>query len=150
MGVSDAGGEDAKSDSPSRLLSQISSEMVRAQKEFFGRGPAKTKSYLLDDFLLIVMRGGLLPVERTMLEAGKEDIVRQYRQDCANAMTGRLVGRMEELTGRKILTYQAQVLFDPTIVIELFFFNDSVTSAQVQETIGPLGMRGRGRTSPAS
>lgn len=105
--------------------------MVRAQKEFFGRGPTKAKSYLLDDFLLVVMRGGFLPVERTMLEAGKEDIVRQYRQDFQDAMTGRLVDKIEGLTGRKILTYQAQVMFDPDMVFELFFFNDSATSEQL-------------------
>lgn len=138
VSVSDAGREDADPASPSPLLSRISNEMVSAQKEYFGRGPTKAKSYLLDDFLVVVMRGVLLPVEKTMLEAGKEDIVRQYRQDFQNAMTERLVGKIEELTGRKILTYQAQVLFDPDLMIELFFFDNSMTSEQVQEATGQL------------
>ena len=133
--LSDAGREDADSETPSHLLAQISNEMVRAQKTFFGRGPTQVKSYLLDDFLLIVMRGGFLPVERTMLEAGKEDIVRQYRQDFENEMTSRLTGKMEELTGRKILTYQSQTLFDPDIVIEIFFFDSVVAPEQVQATV---------------
>ena len=133
--VSDAGREDANSANPSNLLAQISNEMVRAQKTFFGRGPTQAKSYMLDDFLLIVMRGGFLPVERTMLDAGKEDIVRQYRQDFENEMTGRLTAKMEELTGRKILTYQSQTLFDPDIVIEIFFFDTAVAPEQVEETV---------------
>jgi len=33
------------------LLARISNEMVRAQKEFFGKGPTKAKSYMLDDML---------------------------------------------------------------------------------------------------
>src|SRR5687767_11549323 len=37
------------SDDGGRLLTQISDEMVRAKKEFFGRGPTKAKSYVLDD-----------------------------------------------------------------------------------------------------
>ena len=81
------------------------------------------------------MRGGLLPVERTMLDAGKQDTVRQYRQDFENEMTVRLVGKMEELTGRKILTYQSQILFDPDIVVEIFFFDDNASSAQVLDTV---------------
>jgi uncharacterized protein YbcI len=141
VSVSDAGRDDAEPASSSRLLSRISNEMVSAQKEYFGRGPTKAKSYLLDDFLMVVMRGVLLRVETTMLEAGKEDIVRQYRQDFQNAMTERLVGKIEELTGRKILTYQAQVLFDPDLVIELFFFDNSVTSEQVQEATGQPGSK---------
>jgi uncharacterized protein YbcI len=133
--LSEAGRADAASDAPSSLLSQISNEMVRAQKTYFGRGPVRAKSYLLDDFLLIVMRGGLLPVERTMLDAGKQDTVRQYRQDFENEMTVRLVGKMEQLTGRKILTYQSQILFNPDIVVEIFFFDDSASSAQVLDTV---------------
>jgi uncharacterized protein YbcI len=136
--LSDSGRADAASETPSSLLSQISNEMVRAQKTFFGRGPVQAKSYLLDDFLLIVMRGGLLPVERTMLDAGKQDTVRQYRQDYENEMTERLVGKMEELTGRKILTYQSQILFDPDIVIEIFFFDESVAAQQLEATVKSL------------
>jgi len=29
----------------------------------------------------------------------------------------------EELTGRRVLGYQSQVLFDPEVVVEIFFFN---------------------------
>ena len=133
--ISEEGREDAASDTPSALLAQISNEMVRAQKTYFGRGPEKAKSYILDDFLLIVMRGGFLPVERTMLERGKQDAVRQYRQDFENEMTATLIGKMEELTGRKILTYQSQTLFDPDIVIEIFFFDQSGTSEQIRATV---------------
>ncbi len=144
----DARRREAASGSPNRLLSQISNEMVRAQKEFFGRGPTQAKSYLLDDFLLIVMRGGFLPVERTMLDAGKEDVVRQYRQDFENAMTERLVGTMEELTGRTIVTYQSQTLFDPDIVIEIFFFDESATAEQLKDTIeGQLEDESHGEAS---
>jgi len=50
------------------LLARLSNEMVRAQKQFFGKGPTGAKSYLLDDLLIIVMRGGLTTAEKTMLE----------------------------------------------------------------------------------
>lgn len=133
--LSEAGRADASSEVPSSLLSQISNEMVRAQKTYLGRGPVRAKSYLLDDFLLIVMRDGLLPIERTMLDAGKPDTVRQYRQDFENEMTERLIVKMEELTGRKILTYQSQILFDPDIVVEIFFFADSATPEQIDDTV---------------
>ena len=32
------------------LLARISNGMVRAQKQFFGKGPTEAKSYMLDDF----------------------------------------------------------------------------------------------------
>jgi uncharacterized protein YbcI len=99
--------------------------MVRAQKKFFGKGPTEAKSYLLDDLLIIVMRGGLTTAEKTMLEFGQPDQVRQFRQLFENEMTERLTGMIEDLTGRKVLTYQSQVMFEPDIVVEMFVFDSA-------------------------
>ena len=111
------------------LLARISNEMVRAQKEFFGKGPTQAKSYILDDLLIIVMRGGLTTAEKTMLEFGQADQVRQFRQLFENEMTGRLTDMIEQLTGRKVLTYQSQIMFDPGLVVEMFVFDSDAGSA---------------------
>jgi hypothetical protein len=34
-----------------------------------------------------------------------------------------LVSTVETLTGRKVVNYQSQVLFDPHIILEIFFFD---------------------------
>src|SRR5918998_2896197 len=107
------------------LLARISSEMVRAQKEFFGKGPTKAKTYILDDLLIIVMRGGMTTAEKTMLKFGQSDQVRQFRQLFENEMTERLTDMIERLTQRKVLTYQSQVMFDPDIVVEMFVFDSA-------------------------
>ena len=108
------------------LLERISNEMVRAQKRFFGKGPEEAKSYLVDDLLFIVMRGGMTTAEKTMLEFGQADQVREFRQLFENEMTQRLTSMIEELTGRTVLTYQSQVMFDPDIVVEMFVFGSAV------------------------
>ena len=109
-------------DAGQSVLSKISTEVVRTLKESFGKGPVKAKSYLLDDFLLVVMRGGATVAEETMLERGHGDLVRQFRQTYQNEMGDSLIAKIESLTGRKVINYQSQVLFDPQIVIEIFFF----------------------------
>jgi uncharacterized protein YbcI len=118
----------------SELLSRISTEMVRAQKEYFGRGPSQTKSYMLDDFLLIVMRGSRTRAEQTMIDFGQQDLVREFRQQFENEMTSRLVGMVEELTGRKVRGYQSQILFEPEVVIEIFFFEQPAEESEVEAT----------------
>ncbi|HUR85215.1 MAG TPA: DUF2294 domain-containing protein [Solirubrobacteraceae bacterium] len=105
------------------LLARLSNEMVRAQKQFFGKGPTEAKAYMLDDILLIVMRGGLTTAEKTMLEFGQHDQVRQFRQLFENEMTGRLTDMVQRLTNRKVLTYQSQIMFDPDLVVEMFVFD---------------------------
>ena len=58
------------------VLARLSTKMVRATKQFFGNGPTQAKSYFLDDMLFIVMKGGMTTAEKTMLEFGEEDKVR--------------------------------------------------------------------------
>ena len=116
------------------MLSRISTEMVRLQKQFYGRGPERAKSYMVDDLLFIVMRGGVLPAEQTMLESGQEDLVRNFRQQFENEMGSRITGMVEELTGRKVVNYQSQVVFDPDLVFEIFIFDDLLGGDQVSET----------------
>ena len=132
------------------LLSRISSEFMRFQKKYFGKGPVQAKSYLLDDFLIVVMRGGVTTSEQTMLDFGEADLVRQFRQTFENRMTEHLIGRVEDLTGRKVLTYQSQILFDPHIVVELFFFDRQATESQLRETAdGQLSDRSIGEARDA-
>jgi uncharacterized protein YbcI len=127
------------------LLSRISSEVVRLQRQYFGKGPQRAKSYMLDDFLMVVMRDSITTAETTMLGFDEHDLVRQFRQTFQNRMTETLVGTIEEMTGRKVLTYQSQILFDPHIVIEVFFFDRRADETQTRETAeGQLGDRSVG------
>jgi uncharacterized protein YbcI len=123
-------------DAGQSVLSKISTEVVRTLKESFGKGPVKAKSYLLDDFLLVVMRGGATVAEETMLDRGHGDLVRQFRQTYQNEMGDSLIAKIESLTGRKVVNYQSQVLFDPQIVIEIFFFA-SKGNGQADESDAP-------------
>ena len=59
QGVEEQGGD---------LLARISNEFVTMQKEFWGLGPLEAKSYMMDDLLLVVMRGGMTRAELTMID----------------------------------------------------------------------------------
>jgi uncharacterized protein YbcI len=123
----------------SDVLSRISNEMVKAQKAFFGKGPTAANSYIVDDMLFVVMRGGFTTAEMTMLEFGHGDLVRQFRQIFENEMGEGLIGVVEELTGRKVLTYQSQVLFDPNIALEVFVFDDTDSRGAEATARGQIG-----------
>lgn len=119
-------------------LSEISREVVAAMKQNYGRGPVSAKSYLIDDFLLVVMRGGMNTAERTMLDKGRSDAVRDFRQVFQNEMADELTGLVERLTGRPVVTYQSQVLFDPDIIIEIFFFAEAANAETLAATARAL------------
>ena len=68
------------------LLARISTEVVQTFKEYYGKGPTSAKSYMFDDLLFVVMRGGLTASEKFLLEKDEGDVVRQYRQTFENRM----------------------------------------------------------------
>lgn len=106
------------------LLSRISTEMVQAMKQLYGKGPVSAKSYLVDDLLFVVMREMITQAERTMLDAGRGDTVREFRQEFENEVAETLTSIVQRLTGRRVVTYQSQVLFDPNLTVEIFVFED--------------------------
>jgi uncharacterized protein YbcI len=112
-------------DSGASLLRQISGEMVALQKQYWGKGPRHVKSYILNDLVLIVMRGGLTVAERTMVELGQQDLVRQFRQVFENNITDERSAVIARLAKREVLVAQGQIMFDPDVVIEIFVLDDS-------------------------
>lgn len=112
------------------VTTALSRMMVAEMKEFFGKGPESAKSYLVDDLLFIVMRGGITTAEGTLIEAGQQDAVREFRLRFEEEMRERLTGLVEEIVGRKVVTYHSQILFDPEIAIEMFVFDSPPEAAE--------------------
>jgi uncharacterized protein YbcI len=101
----------------------ISNALVGLKKEFYGKGPTAAKTYFNDDWVFVVLEGGLTRNEETLLEAGEERLVRQVRLRFQEAMTTTICGAVEEILGRRVLTYHSQVMFDPARTVEMFLLD---------------------------
>jgi uncharacterized protein YbcI len=102
------------------LLTDISNALVRLHKEYYGKGPTKTKTFIVDDMVLCVLRGGFTAVERTLIDSGRDHAVREIRHAFQQAMRGRFTQVVEETLDRRVLAYMSQVHMDPEISIEVF------------------------------
>jgi uncharacterized protein YbcI len=117
----EASGSMAETDvRPDSLRGRIAHAMVGMKKDYYGKGPTKAKAFFNDEYVFVVMEGGLTRNEETLLAAGQHDLVRTYRLRFQQAMTDTTVGAVEEILGRKVLTYHSQILFDPARAIEIF------------------------------
>jgi uncharacterized protein YbcI len=127
--------EDFVVDSPSGqgMRAAISSTMVRLKKEFYGRGPTKAKTYFNDNYVFCVMEGGLTRNEETLLDAGQEDIVRDFRLNFQEVVTDVCTGAIEAITGRKVLTYHSQILFRPERIFEIFVLDAPAQEADPRD-----------------
>ncbi|MDX6717426.1 MAG: hypothetical protein QOH30_3984 [Baekduia sp.] len=102
------------------LRAAVANAMVGLKKKYYGRGPDAAKAWFLDDYVFVAMEGGLTPDEETLLADGKEDLVRSYRLSFQETMSQTTTGAIEELTGRRVLSYHSQIVFDPARSFEIF------------------------------
>lgn len=102
------------------MRAELSNAMVGLKKNFYGKGPTKAKTYINDNYILCVLEGGLTRNEETLLAAGEARLVRQYRLRFQEVMAEATTEAVERITGRKVLTYHSQIVFDPEYGFEIF------------------------------
>jgi uncharacterized protein YbcI len=102
------------------VLTAISDGMVALLKQFYGRGPTRTKSYYEDDLVVCLLRGGFSRVEQTLLEGGRGAAVIQQRMEFQELMRERFEAVIERATGRRVIGFMSGNQQDPDIMCEVF------------------------------
>src|SRR4051812_24087698 len=98
----------------------ISNALVTVKKQLYGKGPVKAKTYINDNYVFTVLEGGLTRNEETMLSAGQHQLVREYRLRFQEAVSDSITTAIEEATGRSVLAYHSQIVFEPDRAFEIF------------------------------
>jgi uncharacterized protein YbcI len=115
-------------------LAEITVALVSLHKEFYGKGPVKAKSFLVNDTVFCMLEGGFTIVERTLIEAGEESAVHHIRHRFQAVMKNQFSGVVEQTLGRKVRAYMSQVHTDPDIAVELFML-EPTGEAQLVEHV---------------
>lgn len=107
-------------DGVGRMRADLARAMVGLKKEYYGRGPTAAKAWILDNYVFVALEGGLTRHEETLLADGKHDLVRMYRLSFQETMSETTTGAVAHITGRAVLAYHSQIVFDPTRSFEIF------------------------------
>jgi uncharacterized protein YbcI len=102
------------------LRTALANAMVTLKKQYYGRGPDAAKAFLCDDYVFVVLEGGLTRNEETLLADGKDDVVRRYRLEFQETVSESATGAVAELTGRPVIGYHSQIVFRPARAFEIF------------------------------
>ncbi len=98
----------------------ISDGLVALLKEYYGRGPDKAKTYVSDDLVVCVLRGGFTRVEQTLKEGGHGDEVIRQRMAFQDVMRDRFEQVVEHATGRKVIGFMSGNQQNPDMISEVF------------------------------
>ena len=113
-------GADDPSTASGDVRTEISDGIVALLKEFYGRGPERTKTYVHDDLVVCLLRGGFTRVEQTLVEGGHSDDVIRQRMAFQQVMRHRFEDVVQRATGRRVISFMSGNHQDPDMICEVF------------------------------
>lgn len=102
------------------MAADISNAIVRLLREHYGKGPTQAKTLLHDDLVVTVVRGGFTQAEKTLLEAGHEDVVAQGRRAMQAVLEREMRAVVERISGRDVVAFMSANHHDPDASVEVF------------------------------
>jgi uncharacterized protein YbcI len=102
------------------VLASISTGLVRLHSRYYGKGPTKAKTYLVNDTVICILRGGFTTVERTLIDDGNVEAVYHIRRSFQQAMESQFTAVVEGAVHRKVIAYMSQIHQDPDLAVEIF------------------------------
>jgi len=106
-------------------LAAVTNGIVKLFREYYGRGPDKAKSYILDDHIVVcVLENTMTTVEQTLVKCGEDHMVRQVRLRFQEAMADEFKSVVEKAMGRGVAAYHSQLTMEPDMGFEFFVLED--------------------------
>lgn len=103
-----------------KLVAAISNAIVGIHREHYGRGANRVLTMLNGDYVVCFLEDVYTPVERTLIDAGRFDVVESTRRAFQETMRENFVRAVEQLCERKVIGFLSQVHEDPDLSIETF------------------------------
>jgi uncharacterized protein YbcI len=111
-------------------LTEISNAAVALHREHFGRGPGAAKTHVTDNLVVCVLTDVFTPFEKTLIEAGQEERVRETRAIHRAATEEIYKGRMEAVLGRVVDAHLTSIHVDPDVAVDIFVLGDQAVPDQ--------------------
>lgn len=102
------------------FLADIGRGLAQLHTRYYGKGPTKARTYMLNDTVICLLEGGFTTVERTLIADGNSEAVHHIRRSFQTAMEKPFKEVVEGATDRRVLAYMSQIHTSPDIAVELF------------------------------
>lgn len=116
---------------PNRTVGQVEAEignaLIQFEKDFMGRGPKETRAYVIEDMVLVRLKGVLTPAEQQLAknDAGT-DLIKQIRSNLLEQARELLSGTIEKITGLKVISLYTDISTKTGERVILFTLNENL------------------------
>jgi uncharacterized protein YbcI len=96
-----------------QIEAEISEAIIKFEKEYMGRGPLETKTHIIDDLVLVRLKGVLTQAEHQLVRAGEQsngrELIKQVRIALLEKGRPLLETAIENLTGKKVISLHTDI-----------------------------------------
>lgn len=96
--------------SKGQMEAEISNAITKFELEYMGRGPKETKTYILDDMILVRLKGVLTDAEKhlTKTQEGR-DLIKKVRATMLESAKGLLASVIGDITGVDVISLHTDI-----------------------------------------
>ncbi len=96
-----------------QIEAKISEAIIKFEKEYMGRGPIETKTYVIEDMILVRLQGVITRAEHhlaTSGDAGKgRELIKQTRMELIEKARPLLESVIESIVGQPVLSLHTDI-----------------------------------------
>jgi uncharacterized protein YbcI len=109
------------------MRATIGNEIVRLQAEYYGKGPTRAKTYIVEDLVVVVLEESFTRAEKTLAQRGEREAIEHIRRRFQQQMADEFTSVVEQATGRKVRTFLSETNIDQDVSVETFLLADGRT-----------------------
>jgi uncharacterized protein YbcI len=124
----------------SAFLGEIGRGLAELHTQYYGKGPTRARTYMLNDTVICLLEGGFTTVERTLIADGNSDAVHDIRRSFQMTMEKPFKDVVQGAAHRRVLAYMSQIHTSPDIAVELFVLEPQeapVVGEHKEEIVAP-------------
>ncbi len=99
--------------SKGQVEADISEALIKFEKEYMGRGPEETKTYIIDDIILIRLKRVLTPAEQQLAGTSNETtgrtLIKRVRTELLEKARPLLEQIIIDLTGKRVKSLHTDI-----------------------------------------
>ena len=109
-----------------QIKDNISKQVTKFYVDTIGHGPEETRIYILEDMVIVRLKGKLLPIEEKLLEGEHGiDLVKDIREKLHQILTTHLGEIVSNITGHKVISSHSDISTKTGEMLEVFILDSN-------------------------
>ncbi len=93
-----------------QVEAEISNALIQFEKDYMGRGPMETRTWIMEDLILVRLKGVLTPAEQQLAKhPDGAELIKKVRANLLEQARELLTGVIEKITGAKVVSLHTDI-----------------------------------------